>query len=85
METKGKRKYVDNTAKEVEAVAEKRDSKSPYQLNKVTISQFTLSGNVNNNPKKNFSIKKKLKKCYFQILTQQVSQDTSPMRLYSQS
>lgn len=37
---------MDNTAKEVEVVAERSNSKSLYQLNKVPASQFTLSGKV---------------------------------------
>lgn len=57
---------MDNTAKGVEVVAERRNSKSVYQLNKVTVSQFTLSRNVvSNKQKKTSTQKKKLKKCYF--------------------
>lgn len=35
-----------NIAKEVEVLAERGNSKSLYQLNKVPASQFTLSGKV---------------------------------------
>lgn len=52
METKGKRKCVHNTAKEVEVVAERRNNKLLYQFNKVIVSQFTLSGNVSNKQEK---------------------------------
>lgn len=45
-EVKGKKKCVDNTANEVEVVAERSKSKSLYRLKKVTVSQFTQSGNV---------------------------------------
>lgn len=41
---------MDNAAKEVEVAAE-RKNKSLHQLNKVTESQFMLSGNVNNKQK----------------------------------
>lgn len=52
MEVKGKGKYVDNTAKEVEMAAERKNNKTLYQLNKVTESQITLSGNVSNKQKR---------------------------------
>lgn len=76
---------MDNTAKEIEVVAERRNNKSLYQFNKVTVSQFTLSGNANNKQKKNLKTEKKTQGLTFQILAQQASQDTSPMRLHSQS
>lgn len=65
METEDKRKYVDNTAKEIEVVAERRNNKSFYQFNKVTVSQFTLSGNANNKQKKTCKLRRKLKVLLF--------------------
>lgn len=47
MEVKGKRKYVDNTAKEVEVVAERRNSESLHQLKKSYIKPVYTIWNVN--------------------------------------
>lgn len=47
IEVKGKRKYMDNTAKEVEVVAERRNSKSLYQLKKSYIKPVYTIWNVN--------------------------------------
>jgi len=73
---------VDNIAKEVEVVAERSNSKSLYQLNKVPASQFTLSGKV---VKEKTLTQIKTMKCHFQGLTQLASQDTSTMKLHSQN
>lgn len=56
MEVKRQEEVCGNTAKEVEVVAERSNSKSLYQLNKVPASQFTLSGKVvKDKQKKNFN------------------------------
>lgn len=56
---------MDNTAKEVEVVAERSNSKSLYQLNKVPASQFTLSGKVVKDKQKKTLTQSKNKKCHF--------------------
>lgn len=59
---------MDNIVKEVEVVAERSNSKSLYQLNKVPDSQFTLSGKVVRD-KQNKALTEKKQIATFQGLT----------------
>lgn len=69
---------MDNIAQEVEVVAERSNSKSLYQLNKVPASQFTLSGKaVNKKQIKTLTEIERTRSVTFQGLTQLASHNTS--------